>query len=145
MSIKKISIRVYGIYLDNDKGLLVTDEIIKDKKITKFPGGGLKLGESTINALKREWQEELNVEIEVIKHIHTTDFFQISIFNPEVQVIGIYYQVKPISKLNITIKNNKFDFSNNEKQIFRFIKNFSNKDLSLPTDQKAINEFLKNY
>jgi len=96
MSIKKISIRVYGIYLDNDKGLLVTDEIINDKKITKFPGGGLKLGESTINALKREWQEELNVEIEVIKHIHTTDFFQISIFNPEVQVIGIYYQVKPI-------------------------------------------------
>jgi len=145
MSIKKISIRVYGIYLDNDKGLLVTDEIIKDKKITKFPGGGLKLGESTINGLKREWQEELNVEIEVIKHIHTTDFFQISIFNPEVQVIGIYYQVKPISKFNITIKNNKFDFSNNEKQIFRFIKNFSNKDLSLPTDQKAINEFLKNY
>jgi 8-oxo-dGTP pyrophosphatase MutT (NUDIX family) len=142
MNVKKISIRVYGIYFDENRGLFVTDELIDNKKITKFPGGGLELGESTISALKREWIEELNTEIEIIKHIHTTDFFQRSIFNPEVQVICVYYQVKPISNLNINIKNNEFDFSENENQIFRFIKDFSEQNLSLPTDKKAVIQFI---
>ena len=142
MNIKKVSIRVYGIYFDENRGLFVTDELIDNKKITKFPGGGLELGESTIYALKREWIEELNTDIEIIKHIHTTDFFQVSIFNPEVQVIGVYYQVKPISNLNINIKNNEFDFSENETQTFRFIKDFSDNNLSLPTDKKAVIEFI---
>ena len=56
-------IRVYGIYIDPDKGILVSDELVNGKYITKFPGGGLEFGEGTIDCLKREMVEETGQEL----------------------------------------------------------------------------------
>ena len=75
---ERFTIRVYGILLDEAKGILVADEFQSGKRFTKFPGGGLELGEGTKECLIREWKEELEQEIEVTEHLYTTDFFQIS-------------------------------------------------------------------
>lgn len=87
----RFNIRVYGLWIHEEK-LLVNEERIKGLKVTKFPGGGLELGEGTLDGLKREWKEELNLDIEILSHFYTTDFFQPSAFDDS-QVISIYYRV----------------------------------------------------
>ena len=39
------NIRVYGILINDKKQVLVSDEFIRGGYYTKFPGGGLELGE----------------------------------------------------------------------------------------------------
>lgn len=85
------NVRVYGIWI-KDGHLLVNDELIRGRQVIKLPGGGLDLGEGTIDGLKREWKEELDLDIEVLDHFYTTDFFQQSAFDDS-QVISIYYFV----------------------------------------------------
>lgn len=88
----RFNIRVYGIWIEGDQ-VLVNEEIIRGRRVIKFPGGGLEAGEGTIDGLKREWMEELGLEIDVLGHYYTTDFFQKSAFDDS-QVISIYYLVK---------------------------------------------------
>lgn len=87
----RFNIRVYGIWI-HENNILVNEEIIRNKSIIKFPGGGLEWGEGVIDCLKREWKEEVSMDIEVIEHYYTTDFFQASAFDNS-QVISIYYKV----------------------------------------------------
>ena len=87
----RFNIRVYGIWI-RDGRLLVNDELIRGRQVIKLPGGGLDIGEGTIDGLKREWKEELDLDIEVLEHFYTTDFFQQSAFDDS-QVISIYYLV----------------------------------------------------
>src|SRR4051812_25790263 len=98
------NVRVYGILTDPEKGVLVSDEYIRGSYITKFPGGGLEFGEGTRECLKRECQEELNLEVEVTDHLYTTDFFQMSAFNPEHQIISIYYAFKALEPLRVPLR-----------------------------------------
>lgn len=86
-----LNVRVYGIWISNGR-ILVNEEQYRDRTVIKLPGGGLDLGEGTIESLKREWKEELNLDIEVLDHFYTTDFFQLSAFDDS-QVISIYYFV----------------------------------------------------
>jgi len=88
----RFNIRVYGIWIENDR-LLVNEEMIFGRRVIKLPGGGLELGEGTIEGLKREWMEELGLDIEVLHHFYTTDFFQQSAFDDS-QVVSIYYLVR---------------------------------------------------
>src|ERR1700685_1992338 len=97
------NVRVYGLLIQEGK-VLVSDELIHNKYITKFPGGGLEFGEGTIDAIKREMMEETNTPVEVLEHFYTTDFFQVSAFNPHAQVISIYYTLKVLSSLQVAVK-----------------------------------------
>lgn len=107
---KKFNIRVYGLWLDEDSGsVLVSDELIAGKRILKFPGGGLEWGEGLSDALKREWEEELNISIRVLSHFYTTDFFQPSAFDDS-QVISIYYLVEPLDKILLPYTNDREHF-----------------------------------
>ena len=87
----RFNIRIYGIWI-RDNHVLVNEELIRGQQVIKFPGGGLDLGEGTIDCLKREWREELDLDIEVLEHFYTTDYFQPSAFDNS-QVISIYYLV----------------------------------------------------
>ena len=120
---KQFIIRVYGIYIDPIHGLFVSDERIKGKNITKFPGGGLEYGEGTIDCLLREMIEETGSEFEIISHFYTTDYFLESVFDSGWQVISIYYKMKPVQKLNILSSKIPFDFKSSTEgsQSFRFI------------------------
>jgi ADP-ribose pyrophosphatase YjhB (NUDIX family) len=88
----RFNIRIYGIWIDRDR-ILVNEEMIRGQRVIKLPGGGLAPGEGTIDGLKREWMEELGLDIEVLRHYYTTDFYQPSAFDDS-QVISVYYLVK---------------------------------------------------
>ena len=137
--INKFNIRVYGILINEINQVLVSDEIIKGTAITKFPGGGLEFGEGTIDCLKREFIEETNNEIEIVSHFYTTDYFQVSAYNPSHQIISIYYIVKPVSKFEIVTKQIPFDFDERKDnaQIFRWLNlnSISENDFTLPIDK----------
>ena len=98
------NVRVYGVLLDEEKRLLVSDEFIRGQYITKLPGGGLEIGEGTRDCLQREFKEETGLDVKVGEHLYTTDFFQISAFNQKDQIISIYYHVHPISPLILEVK-----------------------------------------
>lgn len=139
------NVRVYGLLI-NDKGqILLSDEEEHGFRFSKFPGGGLEYGEGLIDALKREFAEECQAEIEIMEHFYTTDFFIKSVFN-ESQVISIYYIVKPLAELMLNFKEKIFDFDaeGDLLQAFRWkdITSLEMSDVTFPTDQKVI-ELLK--
>ena len=55
----RFNIRVYGLLINEQKQVLVSDELIRGSYITKFPGGGLEFGEGTRNCLQREFMLKL--------------------------------------------------------------------------------------
>jgi ADP-ribose pyrophosphatase YjhB (NUDIX family) len=140
------NVRVYGL-LQFDNKILLADEIIKGMYITKFPGGGLEFGEGTIDCLKREFLEELNQPIKNIRHFYTTDFFQVSAFNPNHQIISIYYLAEPLGELNFTTKQSIFDFDTTENDacVFRWIdkKELTSEMLTLPIDKIVADLYAK--
>lgn len=140
------NIRVYGILLNEKKQVLVSDELIRGNYYTKFPGGGLHFGEGTRDCLKRELKEELGIDTEIGQHIYTTDFFQLSAFRPDQQIISIYYAVKPLEKISVPLRLKHFDFdeeqmivyeATGETETFRFIEweEFSEDCVTLPIDK----------
>jgi ADP-ribose pyrophosphatase YjhB (NUDIX family) len=147
------NIRVYGILINEKKQVLVSDEFIRGNYYTKFPGGGLELGEGTRDCLKREFKEEMDLEVQIEDHIYTTDYFQMSAFNPDDQIISIYYFVKPLENITAPLRLKEFDFDEdqlkiykekNEIETFRFIdwENFSAETVTLPID-KIVADMIK--
>jgi ADP-ribose pyrophosphatase YjhB (NUDIX family) len=100
----RFNIRIYGLWLKKESGILVSEEMVHGEQVIKFPGGGLEYGEGTIDGLKREWKEELNVEIDVERHFYTTDFYQPSAWDDS-QVLSIYYRIKPLEPPVIPYNN----------------------------------------
>lgn len=140
------NVRVYGILISEDKRVLVSDEYIRGKYYTKFPGGGLEFGEGTRDCLKREIREEMNLNVSIGDHIYTTDFFQLSAFNSDHQIISIYYFVHPLEPITCALRDKPFEFDDeqliiykekNEIETFRFIKwdAFSVEQVTLPIDK----------
>lgn len=133
------NVRVYGILVSAEHGVLVSDEFIRGGYFTKFPGGGLEYGEGTRECLIREWKEELNQDIEVTDHLYTTDFFQVSAFGDGRQIISIYYRVKTVSPFTVSFRDRPFDFEVlvDQAQAFRWIPlaAFSAESVTLPIDK----------
>ncbi|MGV6944240.1 NUDIX hydrolase [Sphingobacterium kyonggiense] len=142
------NVRVYGILINEHGEVLISDERTENVSFTKFPGGGLEYGEGLIDALKREFMEETGMEIEVLQHIYTTDFYEKSSFN-ESQIISIYYLVRNLTQINLNIRTVCFDFTEKsiegKLQAFRLIpiKKLQEKELTFKTDKVAWVEFLK--
>jgi ADP-ribose pyrophosphatase YjhB (NUDIX family) len=138
----KFVIRVYGIYLDPERGLLVSDEKVSGRSITKLPGGGLEYGESTRECLLRELKEETGSDFEVLAHFYTTDFFVESVFHLHKQVISIYYLVRPLNSLAVKISEQVFDFGTEGVQSFRFVplEEVSEETFSLAIDRYVGNK-----
>ena len=140
------NIRVYGILINEKNEVLVSDELIRGSYITKFPGGGLEYGEGTRDCLKREFLEEMNLKVEIGDHVYTTDFYQRSAFNPEHQIISIYYQAKALENIQVPLRTKPFDFDEQQLKVyeetkeietFRFISwdEFSPEVVTLPIDK----------
>lgn len=93
MSIERFNLRVYGVAVHQGRVLLM-EELIQGKRIVKFPGGGVELGEGLVDALHRELREEIAVVPTSVQHFYTTDFFQRSAYRPTDQIISVYYRVE---------------------------------------------------
>jgi len=144
---RSFNVRVYGLLINDNNEILLSDEHEYGMDFTKFPGGGLEYGEGLTEGLKREFMEECNTDIVVTGHFYTTDFFVKSAFNDS-QIISIYYMVKPIGKLDVTIKTKPFDFDGEGDvlQSFRWInvKDIRPEHLTFPTDQHVAKLLIMN-
>jgi len=149
----RFNIRVYGILINDRRQVLVSDEFIRGNYYTKFPGGGLEFGEGTRDCLAREFMEEMNLRVEVGDHIYTTDYFQMSAFRPDHQIISIYYFAKALEAIKAPLRDKPFDFDESQLAIygqkqeietFRFIdwEGFSEESVTLPID-KIVSKMVK--
>jgi len=140
------NIRVYGILVNKQKQVLVSDEYIRGGLYTKFPGGGLEFGEGTRDCLKRELKEELGIDTIIGNHIYTTDYFQMSAFHTDHQIISIYYFATPLEEIKVRLNTKPFDFDEQQMDIynktgetesFRMIEwnDFSEESVTLPIDK----------
>lgn len=145
----RFNIRVYGVLKNLQNEVLVTDELIRGNEYTKFPGGGLEFGEGTRDCLRREFLEEMNLRVEVGDHLYTTDFFQMSAFNPEHQIISIYYWATALEDIRVRLSTRPFHFDeaqlvtykkHNECESFRFIpwEALTEESVSLPIDKVVV-------
>lgn len=152
----RFNIRVYGILINDKKQVLVADEYIRGGLYTKFPGGGLEFGEGTRDCLKRELHEELGIEAEIGDHIYTTDYFQMSAFRPDDQIISIYYFARQLEELKVPTREKQFDFDDKQMEIykntgetetFRWVSwnDFSDETVTLPIDKIVVNLIKNNY
>ena len=146
MSVNQFTLRVYGILINEQQQVLVSDEFIRGNRFTKFPGGGMEIGEGTRDCLRREFLEEMNLKVEVGDHIYTTDYYQPSAFNSAHQIVSIYYYAHALEPIQVPLKTQPFDFSAEQlaqydvtRQIetFRFVNwdQFSPESVSLPIDK----------
>ena len=151
-----ITIRVYGILINEQQQILVSDELIRGMYITKFCGGGLEEGEGTRDCLRREFMEEMNLPIEVGDHFYTTDFYQPSAFRQGDQIMSIYYDVKALQPITAPLRSEPFQFderemnkynTSGETETFRFVnlENFNDECMTLPIDKIVANMVIQSY
>jgi 8-oxo-dGTP diphosphatase len=126
----KLRIRVCGVLVENGKILLVRQK--NNNGVSSFwlpPGGGLEYGESIESALKREFIEETNVEIELGSFITVTEFLKVPF-----HAIELFYKVN--FKVGSIGLGQDPEFENNE-QILEEVKWFSLEEIiALPAVEK---------
>ena len=147
MNMPRFVLRVYGLLIHEGR-ILLADEIIRGRRITKFPGGGLEYGEGTRDCLIREIQEELGIEAFDLEHFYTTDFFQRSAFHDgEVQVVSIYYNFSVRDPNAIKARPEPFDFDEEQEgaEAFRWLdlSQATVEDVTLPIDQVVMRMLLR--
>ena len=88
----KFRVGIYGVLIEHGK-VLLTDTKVPSGVITNFPGGGLQLGESPVEALTREFIEETGVSVRVEELLFSSRTFHQNLEYPHEQVIQMYYRV----------------------------------------------------
>jgi len=140
MKAKKFNIRVYGILKNVNGKFLLTHELRGGVRMTKFVGGGLEFNEGLKEALKREFEEEMNLKIEVESLVYINDFLQISKFNSNDQLMSVYYEVTTSDwgRVNECIQNPT------KEQSFLWVdaSTYNVEDVTFPID-KVVFEMLK--
>lgn len=144
------NIRVYGILVNNLNQVLISDELIKGKHYTKFPGGGLEFGEGLIDCLIREFKEETELDVLVDEHFYTTDFFQISAFNENHQIISVYFKVfvdeslDVIKHMEAINQKTQFEKINSNDEVFRWISldELSEESVTLPIEKVVVKKLI---
>lgn len=106
----KFKYRVSGILIHNNKLLVVK---VGNNNYFNLPGGHVELGEMSIDSIIREFKEEVNTPIKVIKPIAITE----SIFRTKKGIknheLAIVYLLEKNG--NLTISDDDFDIIENDK------------------------------
>jgi len=141
--IQAFTIRVYGLLIWEDR-LLLSQENIYGSIYTKLPGGGLEFGEGTLECVQREFMEEAKLKISIEKHFYTTEDFVASAFNPQMQVMSIYYLVNcadlsPLAHL----PESDFTKHGDQKLYWKKLAALSPADVDLSIDKIVIEKLLR--
>jgi ADP-ribose pyrophosphatase YjhB (NUDIX family) len=115
---KAFTLRVYGLLINAHQEVLIAEETHKSRYMIKFPGGGLQWGEGIADCLVREFKEELDLDVSVGNHFYTTDFYVASAFDPQIQLISIYYEVHAAISFRPKLKT--LDRTSEEDETFYF-------------------------
>jgi ADP-ribose pyrophosphatase YjhB (NUDIX family) len=97
VSREKLTFRpsVYGIIIHDNKILMIRN---KSNGKFFFPGGGVNLGETLSDALKREVFEETGIKIEVEKFLHFKEqFFYWDPGNEAYHMFNFFYICRPVT------------------------------------------------
>lgn len=150
MEKNKFNVRVYGLIINAENEVLISDEEQRGVRYTKFPGGGLEYGEGLIDALKRELLEECNLKVDVICHFYTTDFFIESAFGDGSQLISVYYLVKPLQGYDFKLASCEYDFTDQTgtcKQCLRMVNiaDLTRESVTFPVDKHVVDLLKLNF
>ena len=94
------TLRVYGFLEDDHGRVLVSAERFRGMPLVKYPGGGVEWGEGLREALSREFQEELGLEISIGDLVFFNEFPVISAFDSKYQVFSFFYRVTALGPLD---------------------------------------------
>ena len=93
-TLDSFNLRSYGLLIEENRVLLSKEWYPHyPDGMTKFPGGGVKLGEGPGQAVRREFIEELEMPIAIENIFHVPDGFLKSHFD-NTQVVAFYWKVK---------------------------------------------------
>ena len=141
--IDKFNIRVYGILIQDEK-ILISNENIEGFEMLKLPGGGLEYEEGIHECLKREFYEELGINVRVADLVHVTSTFIQSVFKQNEQVIAVHYKVctgDNIEPLN-TIQTTTLGKENVHTFEWRNLNDKLIDDLTFDMDKEALSRLL---
>lgn len=86
------SCRIYGV-LRRDAQVLLTRSRFMTREFVNFPGGGVELGESPIEALRREYAEETGIVPRPLRVLYASEGMHLSTQRP-MQIVSIYWLVE---------------------------------------------------
>ncbi|MHB2026620.1 MAG: NUDIX hydrolase [Elusimicrobiota bacterium] len=79
--------------LRRGKSVLATRSRFIDREFVNFPGGGIELGESPMEALSREYKEETGLLIRPIRVLYASQDLHVSTQRP-MQIVSLYWLVE---------------------------------------------------
>ena len=129
---KGFNIRVYALCIVNNE-LLTLKEPFAGNMVVKLPGGGLEFGEGTADCLKREFKEELNLEITVNDAFYIQEDFIPSLAKDGKQLLTLYFFATIIDLHNLEIIDKNI-------QEVNWIPLTANNPFTLPVDQIVFNK-----
>jgi len=143
--LSKFNLRVYALLINEKQEILLSDENRFGKFFTKFPGGGVEHGEGIQEALFRELQEELHLEISGADFFYFNEFHQASAFDQS-NLVAFYYIVN-IQKAAVPLQEEGYTIpfeQEQELQRWKAIQELQKDELTFPIDQKVL-EKLKDF
>lgn len=114
----KLRVRVAGLLIEDAKLLLINlVSPVSKQEIWTPPGGGVQFGESMEEALKREFAEETNLEIEVLELIYINELIELPF-----HAIEMFYR---ISRVGGEMELGKDPELKDDEQILKKLRFFS--------------------
>jgi len=129
---KGFNIRVYALCIVNNE-ILTLKEPFAGNMVAKLPGGGLEFGEGTADCLKREFKEELNLEITVGDAFYIQEDFVASLAKDGKQLLTLYFFATIIDLHNLEIIDKNI-------QEVNWIPLTANNPFTLPVDKIVFNK-----
>ena len=134
----RFNLRVYALITNEFNEILISDEYRFGQFFSKFPGGGVEANEGIKDALFRELEEELQLEITSAAFFYFNEFHQASAFDDS-NLVAFYYRIS-IKKEELLVGAEQYEipfFEEKEKQRWVPVQSIDVSDLTFPIDRIA--------